>query len=384
MGVAAAAIVLGFVVAFVLPGSADPPPTDPTTTTEAPTTTSAPVTTTTSKSTTTTKKPTTTTTKPKSTTTTTKKSTTTTEAPSSTTATTPAPSTTAPQQLNPSSSVTTTAPASSGSTGLTAQTKLWLVVGGLIAVGVAIATLTVLYWRRTRPPNINSALDALADIDAHAPPVAGGAAAAATAAVATNGPITGVMDAVPTAPADATAASSAASIPIVTGAGAALAGAAAASAKASDDAPATDAPATDAPATDAAAVANPVDPVAEPVVPTPLPWSDPKSTAGVGPGITILGPVAAATASSAGPDPQGPAYVGATVDPGPLKIVTVEDLELAEQQAQADADLSALIAPRNEGVGENGAAHDDRPADSASPDEGSTVPADAEYRDADG
>ena len=42
---------------------------------------------------------------------------------------------------------------------------------------------------------------------------------------------------------------------------------------------------------------------------------------------------------------EHPAGIGAVIDPGPLKIVTLEDIEMAARQKQADADLSALIAP---------------------------------------
>ena len=136
------------------------------------------------------------------------------------------------------------------------------------------------------------------------------------------------------------------------------------------------------------------------IVPGAVPWSDPHTTAGTGTGITILGPVAATSAAAAPlvwveedgdgsddgdssdngsadpggsadrgssddgdetpevvpdavvPDPapvartgEEPAGVGAVIDPGPLKIVTLEDIEMAAQKEQADADLSALIAP---------------------------------------
>ena len=163
-----------------------------------------------------------------------------------------------------------------------------------------------------------------------------------------------------------------------------------------------------------AAVVPPAKAATPTPTPTPLPWSDPKSNAGVGPGITILGPVVAAEPAVAAPllwapDPdeaqpdaeepalpaegaqagQGAAPAhgaeatqvaegGATIDPGPLKIVTLEDLQIAERQAKADADLSALIAPRNEGVGASGIA-EGSPSGS-----GSTGGADADYRDNDG
>jgi hypothetical protein len=39
------------------------------------------------------------------------------------------------------------------------------VVGGLILVGGLLTFLTVLYWRRTRPPKLSTALDALADLE---------------------------------------------------------------------------------------------------------------------------------------------------------------------------------------------------------------------------
>jgi len=151
-----------------------------TTTTAAPATTTTTVAATTTstaqKSTTTTKRPTTTT-RPSKTTTTTAPATTTTKAPASTTST-------APAALVPGSTSTTVAK-STGSGGLSAETQLRLVVGGLIAVGGLVGFLTVLYWRRTKPPQITGALDALADLDSSALP---GAVLAGTATGAPGGP----------------------------------------------------------------------------------------------------------------------------------------------------------------------------------------------------
>jgi hypothetical protein len=161
-----------------------PPTTVTTPTTAPPPTTAIPATTTSNPPTPTTKKP--------STTTTTKKPSTTTTAPEpSTVPSTQAPSTSssAPAVLAPTSS--TTLPGSTtGGGGMSAARKLQLVVGGLIVVGVGIGLLTFLYWRRTRPPAINTALDALADLDLTGvvvPAVAGAGSITATTPVVSGG-----------------------------------------------------------------------------------------------------------------------------------------------------------------------------------------------------
>jgi hypothetical protein len=53
--------------------------------------------------------------------------------------------------------------------GLSTDTKLALVVGGLSAVGVIIGVLTYFYWRHTRPRQYMTALDALADVEQKVP-----------------------------------------------------------------------------------------------------------------------------------------------------------------------------------------------------------------------
>jgi len=129
-----------------------------TTTTGAPTAKATPVVTPTpAPATTTTKKPSTSTTK--------KPSTSTTAPEASTVPSTRAPSTTttAPAVLAPTSS--TTSPPETTGDGMSADRKLQLVVGGLVVVGAGIGLLTFLYWRRTRPPEINTALNALADLE---------------------------------------------------------------------------------------------------------------------------------------------------------------------------------------------------------------------------
>jgi hypothetical protein len=53
--------------------------------------------------------------------------------------------------------------------GLSTDSKLALVVGGLVAVGLAIGVLTFFYWRHTRPQRYMTALDALADVEQKVP-----------------------------------------------------------------------------------------------------------------------------------------------------------------------------------------------------------------------
>ena len=149
-------------------------------------------------------------------------------------------------------------------------------VGGLVVVGGGIAALTLLYWRRTRPPAINTALDALGDLD----PLA------------------------------------------------------------------------------ASIVTVPTGPVAPPIAPTavfgspPLPASwldlaaatpaaaDAATVAGAGTGVRILGPVAASVARAEGATPVDPETgpdesdasslpqrTAPTIEPPPLTVVTLEDLQ---------------------------------------------------------
>jgi hypothetical protein len=72
--------------------------------------------------------------------------------------------------------------------------------------------------------------------------------------------------------------------------------------------------------------------------------------------------------------------MGAVIDPGPLKIVTVEDIENAARQRQADADLSALIAPPRvpDAMVSNGS------SDGSSSDGASSSSGDADYGEPDG
>jgi hypothetical protein len=144
------------------------------TSTASTTTTNPPTTTTTSRPTTTTTRPATTTTRPPSTTTTTRpasttsttlpRSTTTAQAPAATSTTavpTTVPTTTttsiAQLQVPGTGAVAEEAP----DPGLSTETQLALVVGGLVGVGVTIAVLTILYWRHTRPVDVAPALDDL-------------------------------------------------------------------------------------------------------------------------------------------------------------------------------------------------------------------------------
>jgi len=186
-----------------------------------------------------------------------------------------------PAVLAPSSSSSTTTPGSSGGGGggLSAETKLRLVVGGLVVVGGGIAALTLLYWRRTRPPAVNTALDALGDLD----PLA---ASIVTVPIGPVSPPPIAPTAVPGSP----------SLP----------------ASWLDLAAATPAAAE---ATTAAA-------------------------AGAGTGVRILGPVAASVARAEGATPVDPdtgpdesdasslpQRTAPTIEPPPLTIVTLEDLQ---------------------------------------------------------
>ena len=164
---------------------------------------------------------------------------------------------------------------------MSAETKLRLVVGGLVVVGGGIAALTLLYWRRTRPPAVNTALEALGDLD----------------------PLAASIVTVPTGPAEAP--------PI---APTAVLGSPPLPASWLDLAAATPA-ATEATTATAAA-------------------------AGAGTGVRILGPVAASVARAEGATPVDPdtgldesdasslpQRTAPTIEPPPLTIVTLEDLQ---------------------------------------------------------
>ncbi len=148
-----AAVVSGLAVATAggAPASAQDDPSTTTTVEPTTTTTVEPSTTTTQVITTTTQRVTTTT--QRSTTTTTEAPTTSTSPPEdepSTTMSTEAPTTTeAPTIITPSSVEVSSE--GGGGEGLSTRTKLAAVLGGLLAVAVAISVLTVFYWRHTRP-----------------------------------------------------------------------------------------------------------------------------------------------------------------------------------------------------------------------------------------
>ena len=56
-------------------------------------------------------------------------------------------------------------PLISGRGGLSSGQKLQLIIAGLLAVGVAVGLLTVLYWRRTRPTSTTIGLEALTELE---------------------------------------------------------------------------------------------------------------------------------------------------------------------------------------------------------------------------
>ncbi len=169
-------------------------PSDPSTSSSSTTATTEPTTTSTAAPTTT--RPTTSSTRRTTTTTAPRASST-----STSSTTIPPTSTTVVEQAPVIVTDDTLPPRSSGteSSGLSTDTKLALVVGGLAAIGVLIGVLTFFYWRHTRPQRYMTALDALAEVEQKVPkdptdaltieqpavnPVAGGTAAAgATTAV---------------------------------------------------------------------------------------------------------------------------------------------------------------------------------------------------------
>lgn len=140
-----------------------PPSSDSTTTTEESTTTTTEAVTTTTAATTT--QP-----RPSSTSTTVPRSTSTASTAASTT-TTAAPPSSVEEQAPEIISDDTLPRRTNGSDdgGLSTDTKLAFVVGGLAAVGVLIGLLTFLYWRHTRPQRYMDALDALADVEQKVP-----------------------------------------------------------------------------------------------------------------------------------------------------------------------------------------------------------------------
>jgi len=154
------------------------------------TTTTSESTTTTSESTTTTQ-PVTTTTAARTTTTTAVRTTTTTISRSTTSEPTttlePTTTTTAAPEIVTDDTLPRRESAAEGG-GLSTDTKLALVVGGLIAVGIAIGALTYLYWRHTRPQKYMTALDALADVEQKVPRNPDDIPTSEHAAVPTTGP----------------------------------------------------------------------------------------------------------------------------------------------------------------------------------------------------
>ena len=243
-----------------------------------------------------------TTTTKKSTTTTSPSKTTTTKAPTTSTTARASTTTTASAALLPGST-STSGPKATSSGGLSAETQLRLVVGGLILVGGLVGFLTVLYWRRTSPPKISSALDALADLD--------------------------------TTPASGR--------PLV---GSNMIGAAAAGARAPGAAPAVAgagvAGETAAVATMAGAAGSGVR-ILGPVV-------EPKSNPATGPATRAQPPVTAEAASVVDPVEAPTEALSATtpplVEPEPLLIVTVEDLQ-RRAEAAATADPEPAPTPVN-------------------------------------
>lgn len=154
--------------------------------TTAPTTTQPPSTT---SSTPTTRAPTTTATSRRSTTTTARSTSTSQATTTTTTGTTStdavASTTTLQRFLVPDDTLPsrTTPTGSSGSRGLSTDTKLALVVAGLLVVAAIIGVLTWLYWRHTRPAPYLDALDVLSEVKDQ------GAAASLAAATGTTTPV---------------------------------------------------------------------------------------------------------------------------------------------------------------------------------------------------
>jgi hypothetical protein len=155
LGASGLAMVIGAAVLITLPAAAvdAPDPDTPTTTedpgdttpiTEAPTTT----TTTAPPSTTTTTRPrTTTTTRPR--TTTTAPTTTTTEAPTTTSSSTT--TTAAPAAVVPPGMSSPDGDGDGDGGGWSTSTKVYLVIGGLVALAAGFSALAVGYWRTTKP-----------------------------------------------------------------------------------------------------------------------------------------------------------------------------------------------------------------------------------------
>jgi hypothetical protein len=155
LGASGLAMVIGAAVLIALPAAAvDAPDPDTPTTTEDPgdttTTTEAPTTTTTTAppSTTTTTRPrTTTTTRPR--TTTTAPTTTTTEAPTTTSSSTT--TTAAPAAVVPPGMSSPDGDGDGDGGGWSTSTKVYLVIGGLVALAAGFSALAVGYWRTTKP-----------------------------------------------------------------------------------------------------------------------------------------------------------------------------------------------------------------------------------------
>ncbi len=193
-------VVLAVVWGLPSASAQDDSTTTSSTATTATTPTTAVTTSTTEPATTTTSRPRTTTTRRSTPSSTASTTTTTTVVTTTTTGGQDATSTTTLQRfLIPDDTVAPRAePAeSSGSGGLSTDTKLTLVVVGLLLVASVIGTLTWLYWRHTRPAPYLDALDVLSEVKDHG--------AAAATALATTRPtvsdaptaVTPVVDAGP-------------------------------------------------------------------------------------------------------------------------------------------------------------------------------------------
>lgn len=177
-------VVLAVVWGIPSASAQDDSTTTSSTATTATTPTTAVTTSTTEPATTTTSRPRTTTTRRSTPSSTASTTTTTTVATTTNTGGQDATSTTTLQRfLIPDDSVAPrTEPAeSSGSGGLSTDTKLTLVVVGLLVVASAIGALTWLYWRHTRPAPYLDALDVLSEVKDHG--------AAAATALATTRPM---------------------------------------------------------------------------------------------------------------------------------------------------------------------------------------------------
>jgi hypothetical protein len=189
LGASGLAMVIGAAVLMALPAGAQTPTTDTTTSSSSSSSTS-----------TSTTASTTTTTAPPSTTTTTRPRTTTTTRPRTTTTAPTTTTTEAPTTTTSSSTTTTAAPAAVVPPGMSSpdddgdgdgggwstSTKVYLVIGGLVALAAGFSALAVGYWRTTRPDALDEGVAAAAlplsiDLPTEAVVMAGVGAGAALA-----------------------------------------------------------------------------------------------------------------------------------------------------------------------------------------------------------